>query len=177
MSWLKGLKKVGGGLAKLASFAPGPVGLAGSALSAGLNGRPVLKSVGSDLTRNSKGAAALLPLAMTGGAAGGLMAGAGGAAGAAGGAAAGGGFMSQLGGLSGVMDLGLGALSGYQGYKAQKKGDKLNQQALDLAMARDAELAPMRQAGIQRLMNAQRPDLSSDYASSNPFARPLRRIG
>ena len=75
------------------------------------------------------------------------------------------------------MDLGLGALSGYQGYKAQKQGDRFNQRALDLAMQRDAELAPMRQAGIQRLMNAQRPDLSSDYASANPFARPLRRVG
>lgn len=89
----------------------------------------------------------------------------------------GGGFLDSLGGVQGAMDLGLGGLSAYQGYQAQKKGEKLSNEALALQRARDAELTPMRQAGIQRLMSAQRPDLSSDFASSNPFARPLKRIG
>ena len=84
---------------------------------------------------------------------------------------------NAIGGVQGAMDLGLGGLSAYQGYKAQQKADKLQGQALDLAKARDAELAPMRQAAIQKLMAAQRPDLSSDFASANPFARPLKRLG
>ena len=178
----KALKKLGGAVTKVASFVPGPIGLIGSAGNAAINKKPIVSSVVGDQVRNSKAAAALLPLALTGGAAGALGAGAlggaaSGAAGAAGAAGGAGGFLGGLGGLSGVVDLGLGGLSAYQGYKAQQKADKLQGQALDLAKARDAELAPMRQAAIQKLMSAQRPDLSSDFVSANPFARPLKRLG
>ena len=78
------------------------------------------------------------------------------------------------GGLGG---LALGGLSLYQGQKQQNKADKLNQQALAYQQQRDAMLAPVREAGIRRLTTAQRPDLSSDFQSANPFARPLKRIG
>lgn len=97
--------------------------------------------------------------------------------GAAGGGSIGGGALKMVGGVPGLVDLGLGAYSAYQGHKDGQRADKLQQQALDLAMARDAELAPMRAAGIQRLMGAQRPDLSGDFQSANAFSRPLKRVG
>lgn len=74
-------------------------------------------------------------------------------------------------------DLILSGIGMVQGARQQGKADKLNKEALNIARQRDAELAPLRQAGLSRLTNTQRPDLSSIYAgSSNPFARPLRPL-
>ena len=74
-------------------------------------------------------------------------------------------------------DLILGGAAMLQGNQQQQRANQYQQQALDFALNRDKELAPLRQRGLDRLMNAQRPDLSADFQSANPFARPLRRIG
>lgn len=74
-------------------------------------------------------------------------------------------------------DLILGGAAMLQGNQQQNKANQYQQQALDFAMNRDKELDPLRQMGRQRLLTAQRPDLSADFQSANPFARPLRRIG
>lgn len=73
-------------------------------------------------------------------------------------------------------DLILAGLAANQGNKQQNQSNQWNQQALALALARDAALGDMRTKGGQTLMNAKRPDLSQDFRSSNPFARPLRRV-
>lgn len=74
-------------------------------------------------------------------------------------------------------DLALAGIGMIQGSRQQGKADKLNQQALNMAKQRYAEGAPLRAAGLSRLTNTQRPDLSGIYAgSSNPFARPLRPL-
>jgi len=67
-----------------------------------------------------------------------------------------------------------GALSGaIGGAQAQSKAGKLNDQVLKMALARDQELAPLRAQAIAMGQNLQpaRPDLSSAFASGNPFAR------
>lgn len=167
----KALKRVGKAVGKVASFAPGPIGMMGSAVSAAASGKPIGKSILGDMTRNSKVAATLLPVAMTGGAAAGAL-GAGG--GALGGAAAGGGKLAMLGKLGGFAmdnaDLLLGGLAGYQGYQADKKADKLRQQQMDLAMQRWNETAPLRKLGQSQMLDQTREDLYPTYRNAaNPF--------
>lgn len=103
----------------------------------------------------------------------------GGAASTGGTMAAAGGKMDKLRAVGGFLgrnsDAILSGVNMVQGARSQGKADKLNAEALALAKARDAELAQLRQAGVSRLMNTQRPDLSHIYAgSSNAFYRPLR---
>lgn len=89
-------------------------------------------------------------------------------------------FLSKIGGLAKFAagkiipgaDLVLGGLSMLQGSKQQGKADKLNKQQLQFANQRAAELAPLRQAGIQGMLNPNRPDLSAQYGGTqNPFAQ------
>lgn len=158
-------KKLGKGLTKVASFTPGIGGIVASGANAALEGRPIGKSIIGNMGRNSNIAAQLLPLAMSGGAAG----------------AGGGGFLSSLSGggaLGGLKKLGgfaldnqdllLGGLSAYQAHKAGNKADKAAQRALDFA-ERDYEArAPLREQGMRRL-------LAAPPASRGPID-PNRRV-
>lgn len=158
---LKGALK---GLTKVASFVPGLGGMAASAGNAALNNKPILKSVGGDLTRNSKAAAAILPLAMSGGA----------AAGAAGAGGGGGGVMGMLKGLGGGLlnnaDLLLGGASMLQGAKQDKRANELQQRMLALREQQYKETEPLRRVGLERMLGTQRPDLSAIYRNrQNPF--------
>lgn len=165
----KALKGLGKGALKVASFAPGPIGMTASGVGALTRGDNPLKAIGGDMMRNSKLSATLLPLAMTGGAAAGAMGGAG-AAGAGGGGALG--MLKGLGGkLLGNSDLLLGGLSMYQGQKAQNQANDLQKRALALAEQRYAETAPLREMGLKGLQNTQRRDLSATFRNNaNPFA-------
>jgi hypothetical protein len=86
---------------------------------------------------------------------------------------------SPSGGGGGGMDwLGLaeGGLAGLQAYnsaKASGRAGKYQQQALDQANARYAEGAPLRAMGRARILNPQRPDLTSVYNDpTNAFSAP-----
>lgn len=170
MSWLsKGLKAIGGGVSKVASFAGGPLGLTASVTNAAINKKPIGQAVLGDMTRNSKIGAQLLPLALTGGASGALGAAAGGAGGAAGTAGGAGGW---LGGLKAIAPAALGGLGLYEGYKNDKKADALAKKQLAMAEASYNERAPLRALGRDLMLNQTPPDLSYIYAnSSNPFAK------
>lgn len=197
MSWLK---KLGKGISKAASFVPGPIGIAGSAGNALLNNKNVGKALVGDMARNSKFAAAALPVAMTAGAAvpalGSAMGtgalGATGAAAKLSGVAGGGGGaigkaaggLSKLGiGAGDLIDLGLAGFSAYQGRKADKRAERADQQALAmqqqaLKFAQDqyAERAPFRKLGTSMALDQQPEDVSALFASSNPFARRRRTV-
>lgn len=94
-------------------------------------------------------------------------------------------FLSKIGGLAkkaipivvgaatgGLGGAALASLPLLQGASQQGKADKLNKQQLQFANQRLAELAPLRQAGIQGMLNPQRPDLSAQYGGTqNPFAQ------
>jgi hypothetical protein len=87
--------------------------------------------------------------------------------------------VSHLGGGSAGGTLGnlaLGGLAGYQALNAanaSKRAGQLSDKAINLAESRWNDAAPLRTAGQARLLNPNRPDLSSVFAgSSNPFARP-----
>jgi hypothetical protein len=179
----KGLKKVGGAVTKVASFVPGPIGLAGSAANAAINHKPIASSVGGDLMRNAKGAAALLPIAASGGAAAGALGGAGGGL-----SLSSLGSLGSLGGAGGALktvgqfalnnpDLILGGLSAAEGMDAARKEDRYRGKALAAAEQQYADAAPLRKAGLAGLLNETRPNLSSVFASSNPMARPFKRVG
>lgn len=174
MSWLSsGLKKIGGGISKVASFVPGPVGTIGSLANAAIEKKPILKSLVGDMGRNSQIAATILPIALSGGAAAGAL-GAGGAAGGAAGAAAGGASTASkiLGGLKAIAPIGLSGLSAYEGYQNDKKAQKLSDKQLALAEASYNERQPLRTLGRDLMLNQTPPDLSYIYAnSSNPFAK------
>lgn len=163
----KALKGLGKGLTKVASFAPGPIGMVGSGAGALIEGKNPIKAIGNDLVRNSKIGATLLPIALTGGAAAGAMGGAG--------AAGGGGALGMLKGLGGKLlgnsDLLLGGLSMYQGQKQQNQANDLQKRALALAEQRYAETAPLREMGLKGLQNTQRRDLSATFRNNaNPFS-------
>lgn len=83
------------------------------------------------------------------------------------------GAVSKVGGfLKDHGDQLLGAGSLYEGYKANQKSNDLMNEALASAKGSYAERAPLRTAGVQGLLNQQRPDLSSVYANpSNPYSR------
>lgn len=96
------------------------------------------------------------------------------AGGAPGAAAVGGGKLDMLKKIGGFAmdnsDLLLGGLAGYQGYKADKKADKLRQQQMDLAMQRWNETAPLRKLGQSQMLDQTREDLYPTYRNAaNPF--------
>lgn len=158
----KALKGLGKGALKIASFAPGPIGMTASGAGALATGGNPLKAIGGDMTRNAGMSAKLLPMALTGGAAGAAMGG-------------GGGALGMLKGLGGKLldnsDLLLGGLSMYQGQKQQNQANDLQKRALALAEQRYAETAPLRQMGLKGLQNTQRRDLSATFRNNaNPFA-------
>ena len=177
----KALKKVGKTVSKAASFVPGsPIGLVGSASNAALSGKNVGQSVVSDLSRNAKGAATLLPIALSGGMGAAPALSAGGAAAGGGAAAAGGGggfdlmgTLSKIGGFArDNSDLLLAGGAAIAGLDQQRKGDRYDAKALAEAERLAAELAPLRTMGIDQLRNPGRINLSGRLPqSSNPFAR------
>ncbi len=90
----------------------------------------------------------------------------------------GGGFLDDIGGmLSGGLKkiggidnvLGAGAL-GYGAYQQKQAGD-MREKALKLITDDYATRAPLRTQGLSGMLNEQRPDLSSVFASQNPFSR------
>ncbi len=92
---------------------------------------------------------------------GGLLGGSGGVGGFLGGA------LKKVGGIDNV--LGAGAL-GYGAYQQKQAGD-MREKALKLITDDYATRAPLRTQGLSGMLNEQRPDLSSVFASQNPFRR------
>lgn len=151
----KGIKNVGKGLTKVASFSP-VGGIFSSAANAALEGKDIGKSVIGDLGRNAKIGATLLPIAMSGGAAAGV-AGAGGGGGMSG--------LLSMGGLKKLgsfaldnQDLILGGLSAWDAHQSGKKADKAAKEALDFARSDYAARAPLREAGMKRLLASPPPE-------------------
>ncbi len=169
MHFLKGLGKILGGAAKVASLVPGVGTLAG----AGLGGAGGLVSGGGlkgMVTGGAMGAAGPLAGKLLGGAAG-----AGAAAGAATGAAGKTSFLKGLGGqlLKNAPTI-IGALGAAQGAKSMSRGNALQDQATQLKMREYADLGPVRQRAIaQALMGAAKaPNLASVYRDpTNAFSR------
>lgn len=82
------------------------------------------------------------------------------------------GAVSKIGGFLGDHgDQLLGAGSLYEGYKANQKSNDLMNEALSTAKQSYADRAPLRSAGVSGMLNTQRPDLSSVYASANPYSK------
>lgn len=90
--------------------------------------------------------------------------------------------VSKLGGVSGMANTAggflknhgdqlLGAGSAYQGYKDSQKSNDLMNQALGIANQSYADRAPLRTAGVQGMVNNKAPDLSSVFASGNPYSK------
>lgn len=107
---------------------------------------------------------------------------------AGGGAAAGSGTAAGVGGTAaatkGVLGtvekygpLVLGGLGALDAHNQYAEADKLRRQAVDRATADYATRAPLREEAIRRATLGQpvREDLSSLYASPNPFSRPIPR--
>lgn len=72
-----------------------------------------------------------------------------------------------------VLLAGGAAVSGIQ---KQNQADAYRKQALDAATGSYNERAPVRTAALANLSDNSTPDLSADFASSNPFQRKLRRV-
>mgnify|MGYP000090073079 FL=1 len=170
----KGLKKVGGAVTKVASFVPGPVGLLGSTANAAIEHKPIVSSVIGDQVRNSKVGAALLPLAMSGGAAAPLLGGAAGAAGAAGTAGAAGGALGLLKNVGNFAlknpDLLMAGLSGIEGYKSDKAADAMRKRQYDLAMQNWNTTAPLRTQGQSQMLDQSLEALPYAINKYNPFS-------
>ena len=169
MGFLKGLGKILGGAAKVASLVPGVGTLAGAGLGAagGLVSGGGLKGM---VTGGAMGAAGPLAGKLLGGAAG-----AGAAAGAATGAAGKTSFLKGLGGqlLKNAPTI-IGARGAAQGAKSMSRGNALQDQATQLKMREYADLGPVRQRAIaQALMGAAKaPNLASVYRDpTNAFSR------
>lgn len=92
-------------------------------------------------------------------------------AGGGGGASpSGGGGMDWL----GMAEGGLAGLQAYNSAKASGRAGKYQQAAIDQANARYAEGAPLRAMGRARILNPQRPDLTSTYNDpTNAFSAPV----
>lgn len=164
----KGLKKVGKAATKVASFVPGPVGLAASAGNAALEGKPVLKSVAGDLGRNSKVAGTLLPLALSGGAAAPALGGGGGAMGMLGGGA---GLLKKAGSFAlDNPDLIAGGLSFLEGRDSERKADRYRDKAMQLAEQEYAAKAPLRSNALS-ILQREPPPMLPRYRGQNPFSR------
>jgi hypothetical protein len=160
----------------------GPLGgLAGGALAGAIgHGKPTVKNVA--VGGAIGGATGLLG--------GGAIRGIGSALGGGGGAAAAGetagvpglgrSLLGDLGsGLLKAAPLALGAYSAYSGAKQAAHGQDLEEQALEIARQRDAQLAPLRDAGIAAALAAlQHPTTPYDAAggyvdAGNPYSQPL----
>lgn len=80
-------------------------------------------------------------------------------------------------GLDDALSLGLGAWSGIEGIQAQQRQDELLKRAMAGAEGDYASRAPLRDAGMQRLLHAERPDLSAMADDpGNPYAARLRAV-
>lgn len=151
------------------------MGAMGSA--AGLTGGAGLKALGSSALK-----AAANPLTTAGSVLKSQVPGMGG--GAAGGAA-GGGILGGGGfGLGDALQLGSGALSAFGGYKAgqqqeaaMKRAQGLQDRALQFADQQYNERAPYRKLGMEMALNQTPEDVSSLFATSNPFAARYRKLG
>ena len=83
------------------------------------------------------------------------------------------GLVSKV-GSSGLLDKALGAGAAYEGYKANQKSTDLMNQGLHYAKDSYDTRAPLRSAGVSGMLNEQRPDLTSLYASGNPYSKVKR---
>jgi len=121
-------------------------------------------AIGGGILSKIPGAAAL------GGAAGGRAAG-------STGASAGGGVLGKIFGSAAkygpdILQTGIAGYGAYEGAKAQKRGDKMQQQALDMAMREYAANEPLRAKARSLMLAPQAPrqDLSALYRSTeNPW--------
>jgi len=163
-----GLFKTLGKVAKFAAPIVGMIPGVGTIPAAALGGLGGLAS-GGGLKGMLAGAA--------GGAAGGL---AGGALGKIGGLSKVGGFLKSAGlGPLDVAGLALGGIGAVQGAKSQGKANAINADVLKALQAQEAQRAGLRDQLMARLGQPQpgREDLSSLFASENPFARAIPRPG
>jgi hypothetical protein len=78
-----------------------------------------------------------------------------------------GGGLKKIGGVDGLLG---GAATGYGAYQMKQAGDMRNK-ALKMVEQDYASRAPLRSQGLAGMLNEQRPDLSSTFASNNPFSR------
>src|SRR5574343_107600 len=89
-------------------------------------------------------------------------------------------FLPVIGGVVGSVVPGIGTALGatiggaagglLEGNEKQKKADKLNKQALQIATAKWNATAPLRDIALQRLQTTQRPDLTRVFRNpQNPF--------
>jgi hypothetical protein len=146
---LGGLKRIGGG------------GLPNADRDYGITGSG---SIGG------KGDLSGLPMPSIGGAPksgglGGILGGLLGGSGGIGGLLSGG--LKKIGGVDGLLG---GAATGYGAYQMKQAGDMRNK-ALKMVEQDYATRAPLRSQGLAGMLNEQRPDLSSTFASNNPFSR------
>jgi hypothetical protein len=174
------LKGIGKALGKVGN-AINPAAAAGRALVTGKGVKGAASTFIDSSKTGAKGAAALLPIALSGGAgagalgslAGGAGAAAPAAAGAAGGAGGLFGTLTKIGrGVLDNSDLLLGAGSLISGLDQQRKGDRYDAKALAEAEALDRLYAPLRTQAVGDLMAPPSINLRSRLPqSSNPFAR------